>query len=342
MVGRRKRNLEIGMSRLYVYEGKRHNTYYTIDRNNNRHNLGHDLIEAKRQLLEMDGEVPERGTIADYLDQLMAARLRLVKAGKLAQSSYDTNELEVIQLKKAFGKMDPTTIRPKHVWQYLHLYRGTESPVRANREIALLSTMFNRLIGAGVVDINPCIGVERNLEESRTRLVSDSEFRAFLKFCARRSEAGKRMALAAYIAYLTGKAQGQVLKLTRHKIGADGIAFSGRKRGAGTLVQWTARLRKLVRYALAMPSNISPLFVIHTKDGTPYTSDGFKSTWQRCMNDWCKMGNERFTFHDLRAKTVTDMKEQGRKASDLTGHRQESTVDRVYDRRRLRKSKAVR
>lgn len=329
------------MARLYVYEGKRTTTYYTVDRNNKYINLGHDLYEAKRILLEMEGEAPERGTVAAYLEQLMADRTRLVKAKKLAQSTLDTNELEVVQLNRAFGKMDPAAIKPSHVWQYMHTHRGAENPVRANREIALLSTMFNRLMGQGVVDRNPCHGVERNEEAPRTRLVGDTEFRAFLKFCFRKSKAGERMALAAYIAYLTGKAQGQVLKLTRNHLERDGIAFQARKRGAGTLVQWTSRLRRLVRYALAMPCNIAPIYVIHTQDGTPYTADGFKSNWQRLMNEWCEMGHERFTFHDLRAKTVTDMIEQGRKASDLTGHRQQSTIDRVYDRRRLRKSKAV-
>ena len=31
------------MSRLYVYHGKRHDTYYTVDRHNKYINLGHDL-----------------------------------------------------------------------------------------------------------------------------------------------------------------------------------------------------------------------------------------------------------------------------------------------------------
>ena len=341
MVGRRKKNLDLGMSRLYVYEGKRHDTYYTVTRNNKYVNLGNDLLEAKRILLEMEGEAPERGTVADYLEQLMADRRKQVKAKKLSQETVDTNDLEVIQLNKAFGKMDPAKVKPKHIWLYLHTHRGAENPVRANREIALFSKMFNRLVGAGIVDRNPCQGVERNEETPRDRLVGDKEFMAFLKFCVRRNESGRRMALAAYIAYLTGKAQGQILKLTRHQLEVDGIRFQARKRGAGTLVLWTSRLRKRVRYALAMPCNIAPIYVIHTKDGTPYTSDGFKSNWQRLMNEWCNLGYERFTFHDLRAKAVTDVIDQGRKASDLTGHRQESTIDRVYDRRRLRKSKAV-
>lgn len=64
--------------------------------------------------------------------------------------------------------------------------------------------------------------------------------------------------------------------------------------------------------------------------------------WDECLNrEWVEAGNERFTFHDLRAKAVTDVEEQGRDAIDLTGHRQQSTVESVYDRRRIRKARAV-
>lgn len=330
------------MSRLYVYEGKRTTTYYTVDRHNRYINLGKDLREAKRLLLEMEGEAPEPGTVADYLDDLIKARRKLAMARKLAASTVDTNEGEIVHLKDAFGKMRPEAVRPNHIWLYLHKYRGAESPVRANREIALLSSMFNGLLGAGVVDRNPCQGVERNDEVPRDRAVDDIEFRAFLSFCARRSEAGQRVALAAGIAYLTGKAQGQILKLTRSQIGNEGIEFAKRKRGAATLVLWTPLLRSLVRRAIAMPSAIEPMFVIHNQTGAPYTPDGFKTLWQRLMNEWCEAGHQRFTFHDLRAKAVTDMLDQGRDAKDLTGHRQTATVERVYDRRRVRKSTAVR
>lgn len=341
MVGRRKSNLEIGMSRLYMYEGKRTTTYYTIDRKNKYINLGHDLREAKRQLLELEGEVPEPGSIADHLDDLIKARWRLVRAGKLATRTLESNEAEVEHLKAAFGKMKPPALKPSHIWLYLHKYRGVESPVRANREIALLSTLFNGLLGAGIVDRNPCVGIERNEEIPRDRLVSDKEFKSFLKYAWRHGDAGRRIALAGYIAYITGKAQGQVLKLTRGQLTKEGIEFAKRKRGAQTLVLWTPLLRKLIKVAIAMPCSIDPLYVIHSQAGTPYTPSGFKALWHRRMGEWCALGHERFTFHDLRAKAVTDMTEQGRKASDLTGHRQEATISSVYDRRRVRKSLAV-
>lgn len=342
MIGRRKINLELGMARLYAYKGKRVTTYYTITPGNMRLNLGHDLREAKRKLLELEGERSIPGTIADHLDDLLKDREKRVASGKLAPSTLASNRLEADQLKKAFGKMQPEALRPSHVWSYLHKFRGQESPVRANREAALLSALFNRLMGAGVVDRNPCMGVERNEEEPRERLVTDSELRGFVKFAWRRSDAGKRAALAAAIAYLTGKAQAQILKLHRNQIDNEGIAFGKRKRGAATFVTWTPRLRRLIAAALDMPCDITPLFVIHNQSGSPYTSSGFKSIWQRLMAEWAESGNERFTFHDLRAKASTDAIEQGRKASELTGHRTEAVLCRVYDRRRVRKSPAVR
>ncbi len=41
------------------------------------------------------------------------------------------------------------------------------------------------------------------------------------------------------------------------------------------------------------------------------------------------------------AKTATDLIEQGRKASELTGHRLESTVAKIYARRAMRKALPV-
>jgi len=352
MTGRRKTGL--GMCRLYVYRGKRVTTYYTITPGNQRINLGHDLREAKRELLELDGESHQAGTISDHLDDLMKERRRLVERGKLSDRTLADNETEVLVLKKAFGKMSPEAVRPKHIWDYLHIYRGAEAPVRANREIALFSRMFSRLVNQGALDRNPCIGVDRNEEIARDRLVTDEELDAFLAFCRRNghledgspmkhtSDTGHRVALAALLAYLTGKAQAQILRISKTQITEDGISFGKRKRGAKTVVTWTPALRAAVNECSAMPSKITSTFLIYAKDGQPYTSSGFQAVWQTMMIAWEKAGNERFTFHDLRAAAVTAVTEKGRRASELTGHKSEAVVMNVYDRRRIRKAPAVR
>jgi len=118
------------------------------------------------------------------------------------------------------------------------------------------------------------------------------------------------------------------------------------------MVEWSDKLRQAISDSLAMPARITPMFVVHNLDGGPYTSDGFKKGWQDLMAKWVAGGTweddgterapgERFTFHDLRAKSVTTLKEEGRSASELTGHRSEGIVAKVYDRRRIRKAAAV-
>lgn len=43
------------------------------------------------------------------------------------------------------------------------------------------------------------------------------------------------------------------------------------------------------------------MFVWPTRQGHPYTEQGFKAMWNRIMEDWRKLpGTERFTLHDLR------------------------------------------
>lgn len=341
MIGRRKTGLSLGMSRLYVYQGKRVVTYYTITPGNKRVNLGHDLQGAKRKLLAMDsGALP--GTIADHFKDFMVYRRLLVARGRLSAATVAQNEAEQGQLLQVFGAMLPGSVKPSHVWDYLHKYRGLKNPVRANREISLFSAFFSRLMGMGVVDVNPCSGVERNQEIPNDRYVSDREFFEFCRFLYRRGVTGRRVLWAAVLAYLTGKAQGQILKLSVSQLTDDGIVFGKRKRGAGTLVYWSPLLRRVVDRSLSMPSDVSPGFVVHTSKGGAYSSSGFQSVWQRFMRAWVDAGNERFSFHALRAKAVTDVIEQGKKASELTGHLTESVIASVYDRRRVRKSLPVR
>lgn len=59
------------------------------------------------------------------------------------------------------------------------------------------------------------------------------------------------------------------------------------------------------------------------------------------MNAWCDEGNERFHFHDLRAKAITKMVDDGRQARDLSGHKSDAMITKVYDRRKIKRTKAV-
>lgn len=362
-MGRRRKKALTLPPRLYEYRGKRATTYYTITPENQRINLGHDLFAAKRGLLDLEVGKSAPGTIGELLDDYLAQVRELVSRGKRAARTPSDNETESVNLKKAFGRMTPEALRPQHVWQYLHKARGRQAPVRANREISFLQAALSWARDQGIVRHNPCIGVKRNEESPRTRRVDDTEFASFLAFArdgkhlaasvASWSDAGKRIAVAAELAYLTGKAQHQVLRLAKSHVSEEGIRFRGRKRGADTLVLWTPALRAVSARAATLRSRVESMYVIYTRDGSPYTDRGFRALWQRLMRAWIDAGkdatadpdersrNQRFTFHDRRAKAITDVIEAGRRASDLTGHRTESVPARVYDRRVERKAPAV-
>ncbi|MDR1662616.1 MAG: hypothetical protein LBR95_09410 [Azoarcus sp.] len=129
--------------------------------------------------------------------------------------------------------------------------------------------------------------------------------------------------------------------MSKTQITNEGMAFGGRKRGSKTLVIWTPALVAIAKACDRLPSRVASMYLIRNTGGLPYTASGFKSMWQHVMNAWVEAGNERFTLHGLRAKTVTDVMESGRRASDLTGHRTEAVIARVYDRRRVRKGPAT-
>lgn len=188
----------------------------------------------------------------------------------------------------------------------------------------------------------------------RDLLVSDAEFDAFRAFCRANghlgddspmktsNDAGLRLALTATIAYQTGKALDQVIRISRTQISDEEIEFGKRKRGAGTLVTWTPALRAAVGECKALPAKTPEPALDPQRRRPAVHASRFKAMWQRMMRAWVADGHQHFTFHDLRAKTATDATEAGRKASDFTGHRTEAVVSRAYDRRRVRKSPAAR
>ena len=69
-------------------------------------------------------------------------------------------------------------------------------------------------------------------------------------------------------------------------------------------------MKDLIRRLRALPRPDDCLHVFTTRDGNPYTDDGFASTWQRAMAKAPadQIISRRFTFHDLRAYYTTSTK----------------------------------
>jgi integrase len=226
-------------------------------------------------------------------------------------------------LEARFGSMHPDELQPKDVGQFLDRPKGR---IQANRQVAVLSAVYAKMVGRWwCAQKNPCLSVERNPQKRRTRYVTDAEYSAFYQ------AAPSRLKLAMDLALLTGQRQGDLLSLPFANVSAEGVLFRQGKTGKRLLVGLSPSLSAVVERARRMqPIGGS---VIRTRRGTPYTSEGFRACWQRAMKRAMRRGilQDRFTFHDLRAKCVSDSSTL-EAAFERAGHTNMSMTRGTYDR----------
>lgn len=140
------------------------------------------------------------------------------------------------------------------------------------------------------------------------------------------------------LAYLTGMRQGDLLALTREQVRGNEIPLRQRKTRQQQNMEITAALRDVLS-RIDGARKVSGLRVLTTRDGSPCTESGFKSMWQRTIRRAVKRGviQERFTFHDIRAKAGTDAEERGLDPQRLLGH-----MDRRQTETYLRSRRPIR
>ena len=250
---------------------------------------------------------------------------REVLPSKAPRTQKDYSRHLVI-LDRAFGHMRPDDVRPRDIGQFLDRPKGK---IQANRQVAVLSAVYAKMVGRWyVAERNPCQKVERNPSEQRTRYVTDQEFEAMYSMCS------PRLQLAMDLALLTGQRQGDLLSLPWKNVTEEGILFRQGKTGKRLLVGLSPALSAVLERARKMvPVLEIGGHVLRTRKGTPYTSEGFRAMWQRTMRRAVRLGRltERFTFHDLRAKSVSDTTDI-QKAFERAGHTSMAMTRGVYDR----------
>lgn len=315
----RKRNTPDGLpSRVY----KKGPSYYYVDRANKWHRLGRTIPEMHRALGKLLEGAPEG--LGAVIDRYIAEVLP-----KKASSTAGTQEQQIERLRRAFGRMSPNKIRPVHVAQY-HDARGQTAPVAANRELALMSHVMRFAVRIGRCDTNPCETIQRHPEEARDRYVTNDEYNAIWQMAA------PHMRVIMDLAFLTGQRQGDLVRLRRDQLHADGIHFTqGKsiKRGKPKrkiVIAWSENLRAVIAAAGRLTSVDIAQYVVCKSNGQPYSSSGVQSAWQKLQRKAFDDGviAERFTFHDIRAKAGTDDAD-GR----LLGHMDPKTLQRVYRRK---------
>lgn len=248
---------------------------------------------------------------------------------------------------EAFGKMRAIDVQPKHVRQFMD-HRGQESKHRANRERTFLYNVMSWGHQRGHVDKNPCKPVQAFKLKPRDRYVTDEEYQHVYDI------APPNLQAAMEIAYLCAARSGDVRMLRLGDIKEEGLFIEQSKTGKKQIKAWTPRLRSAVSLAKKQPAKIDTTFIIHNKQGQPYTAKGIRGMFGKivdkamgiCRRDKSESDEayearkaefikqyppqftERFSLHDLKAKGISDY--QGDK-QHFSGHKTSSMME-TYNR----------
>ena len=311
----------------------KHGAYYFVGRDKKWIRLSEDKAIALAKWAELEGETPfpqnEDKPIKGSVGELIA-RYMIEIAPRKAASTYQGNKMEAENLKKVFSKVQAHAVQPTHIAKYLDA-RGQKSPVRANREISLLSHIFSYGMRWGAIHSNPCFGVAKHKEKGRDRYITDSEFAAV------KSIASELIATVMDFAYITALRKGDILGLKLEQITDEGIWIKQSKTGAKQLYEWSSGLNEVVNRAKSLNRVNRGAHLFCTRQGNPYSDSGFKAMWNRVQVKWADQGGARFTFHDIRAKSLTDAKNLGMDAQTLAGHSSAAMTEHYIKQREFKR-----
>lgn len=224
-----------------------------------------------------------------------------------------------------FGQIDSERITPGVIRRYID---ARTAKVSANREVAFMSVCFSWAVERDLLKTNPCKEVRRNSEKPRTRYVTEAEYQSVYHLAAK----WPHVQCAMEFAYLCRMRLCEVLDLKQSDITESGIHVRRRKGSRDNITTWSPRLDDAIKLSKSLPMPaaipINP-HLIRGISGQKLTESGFQSLWQRIMITAAENGIERFTYHDLKAKGISDSEGDKQQAS---GHKTAAMVA-VYDRK---------
>jgi integrase len=246
----------------------------------------------------------------------VADRYRAVVMPTKSPATQACNARELKQLLDFFddppGPLD--AIAPMHVRKYLT--HRSSSPVRANREKALLSHLWNFARDAAYTNLaNPCAGIKGNKEKARDVYVDDVTYLAFW------TAADQPLRDAMDLAYLTGQRPSDVLRMQETDVRDGSLELTQAKTGAKLRIGVTGELADLLAKISERKRGhaVRAMRLIVDEDGRPLTAAKLRGRFDRVR----EATGLRFQFRDLRAKAASDKTDSSgdiRQAQRQLGH----------------------
>lgn len=270
----------------------------------------------------------ERLSKTDTVEHLVNAFMASAEFSELARETRKDYEKYSKPLLKVFGAMHVDKVEPQHVRIYMDK-RGLHSAIQANREHAFFSRCYRYGYERGMCKGNPCKGVRKFKEKARTRYVTDIEYQALY------DAADPVVKVAMELAYMCCARQQDVLSMRTSQLLERGIFIAQSKTGVEQIKLWTPRLRAAITLAKSLaPAGVVSTFVICKPDGGSWTRDGFNTRWRKARQQARAISGLPldFTFHDLKAKGISDLSGSLQDKQAVSGHKHIGQTAR-YDRK---------
>lgn len=273
--------------------------------------LGADLNRARLKWAELENA----GTVAGTFSAVSVEwkEHELAKRGIYTQAQY---EKYLAELLPAFGAIPLDAIGTVHCQQYLE---RRSAKVKANREVSLLSTIFNWARRTGRTSApNPVPGIERNRETPRGIYVTDQEFHR-----ARESKLVPAWyAEALDLLKLAGQRPGDTLGMMWPHLVDGCLEVTQAKTGAKLRIVVEGELEAAIERIRARQRKVNSLYLIADERGQRVTVDQLQKVHLRAR------GEMRWQIRDVRKKTGSDTDLDH--AQQLLGHAKRGTTERHY------------
>ncbi|MCU7554658.1 tyrosine-type recombinase/integrase [Alteromonas sp. ASW11-19] len=317
------RNLPQGM-----YYNKKGQTFYLRQATGGDVNLGKEQSEAiQKYYVLVENTLNSSTSVADMIHRYM-----LEVSPYRAETTHKTNVGRAKKLLDAFGDFDIAELKTRDIQSYLYYRRNT--PIDANRTVALLRSMYGAAVRWGVIEHNenPAQNLQFHPENVSDRLVLMSELNAFKEFCP------DWMKTYIDLKVCTGLRQSDMLRLSsenwKDKVG---LFVQTSKTQYKTCFRAGKEFSALVENILDKANERGgrePHGKCHffpNQNGRPYTPDGFRTMWYKSMQKALKSGKLKQSFkeRDIRAMAATNCANL-EDARRLMGHSSATTTLRSY------------
>jgi len=282
--------------------------------------LGTDKALALRKWAELEGDLSTVPAIAGLIKPVIDRYGREIVPTKAPRTQRDNGTMLDI-LRNAFGGMTFDQVQPRHVRQYLD---KRSAKVRANREMALFSHLWNKAREWGYTDrANPVQGVEKNRETGRDIYVTDEELRLVKK------HAPAVVVDLIDLCYLTGQRPADVRKLRWDQVKESALWITQGKTGAKLRIAIEGELATVIDRCRAR-DNIRGLWLLTDPSGQPLKEFGFlRSSFDAARDAAASEAKalgisfRRWQIRDLRPKAASDLPSMAQ-ARKLLGHTTEN------------------